>query len=197
MPPLQTIPGGVQLEQDGGTLRVAVAAPRGALGALALILFGILATGLVTLSGLVVMPTHAGDGAVLLATVLFAAVGAPVAAFGALFLLIGAAALGTSRSLAAAADGLRVRRTFIGVPTGTWDLPRDHLVSVDVTPAPKYQNVGAPTLRMQVVAVHRSGRAVTLADALDNDGAAQLRQALAEALELADPSAPGAPHDTD
>jgi hypothetical protein len=194
---MQTLPGGVHLEQRGDGLRIEVAAPRAVLGALALMLFGALAIGLVSLSGLAVMPSHGGDGAGMLATVLFAAVALPVAAFGLLFLVIGVATLGTSRNLAANADGLRVHRSCFGVPTGAWNLPRDQLTAVNVAPAPKFQNVGAPTLRMQVVAVRRGGRAITLADALDEDGAARLRQALAEALEFADPSAPGAPHDAD
>lgn len=194
---MQTLPGGVQLDRRGGALCVDVAAPRAALGALALMLFGALSIVLVTLSGLAVMPAHGGDSAGQLATILFAAVALPVAAFGFLFLVIGAAALGTTRTLTATAEGLRVRRRCFGVPTGAWNLPRGALAGVDVAPAPKYQNVGAPTLRMRVVARLRGGRAVTLADALDEDGAAGLRQTLAEALELTGPPAPGALHDAD
>lgn len=192
---MQSLPGGVQLEQRGDALCVEVAAPRAVLGALTLILFGALAIVLVSLSGLAVMPAHGGDGAGLLATVLFATVALPVAAFGGLFLVIGAAAFGTTRSLAASPHGLRLRRHFIGVPTGAWDLPREALTSVDVTPAPKYQNVGAPTLRMRVVAVRRGGRAVTLADALDEDGAARLQTALLQALKWPPAPATGVAHD--
>ena len=192
---MQVIPGGVQLEQSGGELRVTVSAPRAPTGALALMLFGVLAVGLVTLSSLAVMPAHNGDGAGLLAAVFFAAVALPVAGFGAAFVLIGAAALGTARTVHATTGGLRVRRSFIGVPTGAWDLARGELAAVEVRAAPKYQNIGAASVRVSVVAVRRGGRAVTLADALGEDSAPRLRQALMEALELADTSSPGVPHD--
>ncbi len=193
---MQILPGGVRIEQREGALHVEAAAPRAPLGALALMLFGLLAAGLVTLSALAVLPAHGGDGAGVLATVLFAAVALPVALFGLLFLVIGAAALGTARTVDAAPAGLRVRRDFIGVPTGAWDLPRADLSGIEIGPAPKYQNVGAPTIRMRVTAARRGGRAVMLADALDEDGATRLRSALAEALELVDSPAPGAPHGT-
>jgi len=196
---MQTLPGGVQMEQCGNALCVEVAAPRAVLGALTLMLFGALAIILVSLSGVAVMPAHGGDGAGILATILFATVALPVVAFGVLFLVIGVAAFGTSRSLAVGADGLHLRRRFIGVPTGAWHLPREVLSGVDVSPAPKYQNVGAPTLRMRVVAIRRGGRAVTLADALSEDGAARLQTALLQALEWPPAPAPapatGVPHD--
>jgi hypothetical protein len=132
----------------------------------------------------------------MLATVLFAAVALPVAAFGAVFVIVGIAALGTARSVVADARGLRVRRSFAGVPTGKWQVPREHLQGVAVRGAPKYQNVGARAIRMRVVAVRRGRRALTLADGLYEDSAAHLRQALAEALELADSPAPGVAHDS-
>jgi hypothetical protein len=192
---MQTLPGGVAFETRDGALRIAASAPRAPAGALSLILFGAVAIALVTLSALAVMPTHIGDGAGTLAIVLFSAVGLPVAAFGAVFIIVGIAALGTARSVYADAGGLRVRRSFGGVPTGEWQIPRERLLGVEVRGAPKYQNVGAHTVRMSVVAIRHGGRALTLADALYEDGAAQLRQALAEALESADPPAPGVAHD--
>jgi hypothetical protein len=192
---MQTLPGGVAFETHDGALRIAVSAPRAPAGALSLILFGAVAVALVTLSALAVMPTHTGDGAGTLAIVLFSAVALPVAAFGAVFIVIGIAALGTARSVHADAGGLRVRRSFGGVATGEWEVPRDRLLGVEVRAAPKYQNVGAHTVRMRVVAMQRGGRVLTLADALYEDGAVQLRQVLAEALELGDPPAPGVAHD--
>ncbi|MGH8616875.1 MAG: hypothetical protein ACREUW_04230 [Burkholderiales bacterium] len=190
---MQTMPGGVRIEQRNDALRIEVAAPRAPLGAVALLLFGLVAIGLVTLSTLAVLPAHVGDGAGLLAIVLFGAVALPVAGFGAVFAFIGVVALGTGRVVEASRGSLLVQNTFLGMPAGgVWLPPSD--IEVTVRPAAKYQQFGAASARANVVVVPRFYRTVMLAEALDEDDAGRLRETLLEALEWTDTPAPGAPH---